>query len=183
MQYSFYFDASQCTQCFACEVACKAEHHLRPHNHELPGSTGPRFRQVMTVEDPSDENILLGYVSMGCLHCGSPTCMAACPTGAMYRESKFGAVLVNPKRCIGCRYCSWACKFGAPQFDRDGLMQKCDFCIDRITAGELPACVNACCGGALLAGPIEEIEAKVRNKAAGRIISAASPHLIVRGVH
>jgi Fe-S-cluster-containing dehydrogenase component len=181
MQYAFYFDATRCTQCFTCEVACKAEHGLRPHVHELPGSTGPRYRQVMKVEDPCEP--IIGYVSLGCLHCGAPTCLSVCPTGAIYRENKFGAVLVNQKRCIGCRYCSWACKFGAPQFDRDGLMQKCDFCVERLKKGKLPACVDACCSGAILAGPIEEIETKVRSKAAGWIISAASPHLIVRGVH
>ncbi len=181
MQYAFYFDATRCTKCFACEVACKAEHSLRPHVHELPGSRGPRYRQVMTVEDPSEP--IIGYVSLGCFHCGAPTCLSACLTGAIYRENRFGAVLVNRKRCIGCRYCLWACKFGAPQFDRDGLMQKCDFCVERLKRGELPACVDACCSGALQSGPIEEIETKVRSKAAGRIMSAASPHLIVKGVH
>ena len=179
MQYAFYFDPSRCAQCFACEVACKAIHDLRPHVQEAPGSTGPRYRQVMTVADPANADVPLEYVSMSCMHCGSPTCIAGCPTGAIYREKKFGVVLVNRDRCIGCRYCSWACEFGAPQFDVDGLMQKCDSCIDRLTAGEKPACVEACCGSAILAGPIEEIQTQVRSRAAGRIVSAARPHLFM----
>ncbi len=183
MQYAFFFDADRCAQCFACEVACKSIHDLRPRVQEAPGSIGPRYRQVITVTDPENTESPLQYISLACMHCGSPTCLAACPTGAIYREKEFGVVLVNRDRCIGCRYCSWACEFGAPQFDTDGLMQKCDLCIDRLKIGEKPACVDACCGGAIQAGPIEEIEKAVRSRAAGRIVSAGRPHLVISGPH
>jgi Fe-S-cluster-containing dehydrogenase component len=79
-------------------------------------------------------------------------------------------VLVDRSKCIGCRYCSWACEFGAPQFDIDGLMRKCDLCIDRLRAGEKPACVESCCGGALTFGPVEQVEGNVRARAAARML-------------
>lgn len=101
--------------------------------------------------------------------------MAVCPAKAIYRDPQFGAVLVDQNKCIGCRYCSWACEFGAPQFDRDGLMQKCDMCIDRLRAGKQPACVENCCGGAIKFGPVDEIEGDVRAKAAGRVLRKGLP--------
>jgi len=50
MQYAFYFDPSRCMQCFTCDVACKAEHDLRPRAEEQPGAKGPRYREVIQVE-------------------------------------------------------------------------------------------------------------------------------------
>ncbi len=167
MQYAVHFNANRCAECFACEVACKSAHDLRPHAQEVPGVIGPRFRQVMQVSDGESS---IQYVSLACMHCGSPDCMSVCPAKAISREGQFGAVLVDRTKCIGCRYCSWACEFGAPQFDIDGLMTKCDMCIDLLKAGELPACVQNCCGGALTFGPVEEVETDVRARAANRLI-------------
>lgn len=175
MQYAFRFDSSRCAQCFACEVACKSAHDLRPHAQEVPGESGPRYRSVVTVLDAESPTRPIQYVSMACMHCGSPDCMAVCPAKAIYRDPQFGAVLVDQNKCIGCRYCSWACEFGAPQFDRDGLMQKCDMCIDRLRAGQQPACVENCCGGAIKFGPVDEIESDVRAKAAGRVLRKGLP--------
>lgn len=167
MQYTLHFNSGRCAECFACEVACKSAHLLRPHAQEAPGTQGPRYRQVVTVSDGESS---VQYVSMACMHCGSPNCMAVCPAKAIYREGEFGAVLVDRGKCLGCRYCAWACEFGAPQFDLNGLMQKCDLCIDRLRVGEQPACVENCCGGALSFGPVEETESKVRSRAAMRML-------------
>lgn len=175
MQYAFRFDSSRCAQCFACEVACKSAHDLRPHAQEVPGTQGPRYRSVVTVIDPDNPVHPIQYVSMACMHCGSPDCMAVCPTKAIYRDPEFGAVLVDRNKCIGCRYCSWACEFGAPQFDRDGLMQKCDMCIDRLREGKQPACVENCCGGAIKFGPVEQVEGDVRAKAACQVLKKGLP--------
>ena len=183
MQYAFYFDPSRCLQCFACEVACKSEHDLAPRVDEKPGSVGPRWRQVMTIQDSASLDTPEEHVSMACMHCGSPNCLSACPTRAIYRDLEFGVVLVDRKRCIGCRYCSWACEFGAPQFGRDGLMQKCDLCIDRLKQGEQPACVATCCGGAIKAGQIEDLEAEMRERAAARLVAAAKPRLTMIAGH
>lgn len=171
MQHAFHFDVGRCAQCFACEVACKAEHGSRPHVQEEPGSCGPRFRQV--VELKSEEGSTpIQYVSMACMHCGDAACMTVCPAHAIYRDPEFGAVLVNHDRCLGCRYCSWACEFGAPQFDRDGLMAKCDMCIDRLHKGLEPACVESCCGGAITLEPVESTRNTVRENAAKRMSAA-----------
>lgn len=171
MQYAFHFDVDRCAQCFACEVACKSAHGCRPHVQEEPGTTGPRYRQVIELKSEEGPRPVQ-YVSMACMHCGDAACMAVCPARAIHRDPEFGAVLVDRSRCLGCRYCSWACEFGAPQFDRDGLMTKCDMCVERLRAGLAPACVESCCGGAITLVAVESGRNAVREQAARRLSAA-----------
>ena len=74
-----------------------------------------------------------------------------CPTGASYKRTEDGIVLVDESMCIGCKLCSWACPYGAREYDVDaGVMKKCTLCIDRIYNENLPeedrvpACVATC---------------------------------------
>lgn len=175
MQHAFHFNVRRCAQCFACEVACKSAHDLRPFVQEEPGSSGPRFRQVFELKGAGGQaggSSSVQYVSMSCMHCGDAACMSVCPAHAISRDPEFGAVLVDRSKCLGCRYCSWACEFGAPQFDRDGLMTKCDMCIDRLREGKKPACVATCCGGAITLEPVEGGTNVVRENAAKRMSAA-----------
>jgi anaerobic dimethyl sulfoxide reductase subunit B (iron-sulfur subunit) len=83
-------------------------------------------------------------LSLACNHCAEPVCAEVCPTGAIARRDD-GLVLIDGGRCVGCRYCAWACPYGAPQYDeRAGRMTKCDLCADDLAAGRRPACVAAC---------------------------------------
>ena len=86
-----------------------------------------------------------------CLHCEKPDCVTVCPTGASYKREEDGIVLVDAEKCIGCKLCSWACAYGAREYDEmDGIMKKCTLCIDRIYNENLaeserqPACVITC---------------------------------------
>ena len=76
-------------------------------------------------------------------------------------KTEDGIVMVDYEKCIGCRYCEWACPYDAPQFDEQrGIMTKCNFCYDALANGESPSCVAACPSRALEFGEREELEAK-----------------------
>ncbi|WP_182353157.1 DMSO/selenate family reductase complex B subunit [Flaviflexus huanghaiensis] len=154
--YGFFFDQTLCTGCKACQVACKDK-------HDLP--VGVNWRRVVEYSGGSWQqsgntftpNIFTYYTSIACNHCEDAICMEVCPTTAMSRRED-GTVYVDADKCVGCRYCEWACSYSAPQFNADtGQMTKCDLCYDYRSTGQDPACVSACPSRALDWGPIDEL--------------------------
>ena len=93
--------------------------------------------------------------------------MPVCPTGASYTRSDNGVVLVDYDKCIGCKYCSWACPYGVRELDaKQRIMKKCTLCIDRVTDNSLPeserkpACVLACPTSARIFGDVHDPESE-----------------------
>jgi anaerobic dimethyl sulfoxide reductase subunit B (iron-sulfur subunit) len=89
--------------------------------------------------------------------------MKACPNRAILKEKKYGAVLVDDKKCKGSRKCWNACPYGAPQYEGDepgDTMSKCTLCFDRLEEGLKPLCVLSCSMRALEFGPLEELRGK-----------------------
>jgi molybdopterin-containing oxidoreductase family iron-sulfur binding subunit len=101
-----------------------------------------------------------------CNHCDNPPCVRVCPTQATWKREEDGIVMMDMHRCIGCRYCMAACPYGSRSFNwRDprpfvetdsegnfpsefptrtrGVVEKCNFCAERLRDGQLPACVEA----------------------------------------
>lgn len=108
-------------------------------------------------------NTSIGILAFSCGHCDNPVCVEACDHGAIFKEDKYGAVLVDSEKCQGDRKCFQACPYGAPKFasDEPGTkMSKCTMCIDRLEKGQLPICVASCPMRALDFGPIDELRAK-----------------------
>lgn len=166
MHYAFYLDVNRCVGCQACAVACMDQNDLEME-HGLDA-----WRQVFTVESGSFPDVKTNYISLSCMHCQDAPCLMACPTGAISREEHTGAVLVNSTLCIGCHSCSLACPFGIPRFGRDGKMQKCRLCIERVGAGLEPACVRTCPTRALKFGPANELAGQVETRAAVKLAQA-----------
>jgi anaerobic dimethyl sulfoxide reductase subunit B (iron-sulfur subunit) len=158
-QLAFYFDASACIGCKACQVACQDKNDLR---------AGRKWRRVFTYGGGSwvsrdsvmvPSGVYSYYVSTACMHCERPLCAEACPAAAITKRDD-GLVLIDADQCIGCRYCEWACPYGAPQFDEAaGVMTKCNFCQDLLAAGAEPACVASCPMRALAVGELSELRA------------------------
>ena len=153
----FFFDASACTGCKACQAACK-------DRNDLP--VGVRWRRVYEVTGGGWErrgeawvpSVVCYNISMACNHCEKPACALACPVRAITRRAD-GLVLVDTAACVGCRYCEWACPYGAIRFDaRTGTVSKCDLCREAVEAGDRPACVAACPQRALDFGDLGELE-------------------------
>jgi anaerobic dimethyl sulfoxide reductase subunit B (iron-sulfur subunit) len=162
-QLAFYFNSSTCTDCKACQIACKDK-------NDLP--IGVLWRRVIQYEGGSwiqngntlvPSNVFSYSVSTSCQHCESPVCLEVCPTAAITKGLD-GIVSIDQQKCIGCRYCQWACPYGAPQFNEDkSVMTKCTFCADYLAEGKAPACVDACVMRALEFGELDELRAKYGN--------------------
>ncbi len=158
-QLAFFINSSACVGCKACQVACKDKNDLE---------VGRLFRRVYEVSGGGWQKVgnawvsdVFAYtVSFSCAHCQDPACMAACPTGATFKRAD-GVVMIDQDVCIGCRYCEWACPYGARQFnEKTGTMTKCQMCSDLVDKGERPACVDACPMRALDFGELSELQAK-----------------------
>jgi anaerobic dimethyl sulfoxide reductase subunit B (iron-sulfur subunit) len=142
-QYAFYFDAAACSGCKACQVACKDKHDLEVGRlwRRVYEVTGGEWRQAGGAWIP---DVFAYNLSIACNHCEEPICAEVCPACAITRRED-GIVLLDSGKCLGCGYCSWACPYGALQYDRaTGHMTKCTFCVDEIDADQSPACVAAC---------------------------------------
>jgi anaerobic dimethyl sulfoxide reductase subunit B (iron-sulfur subunit) len=110
------------------------------------------------------------------MHCGKPACVAVCPTGAIRKRAEDGIVVVDRDKCNGCQDCFSACPYDVPQFGDDGIMQKCDFCIE--IRGE-PACAVSCPAEALNFGPLDELLEMATGKAAKRMSGSTKPSIII----
>lgn len=133
------FDRNQCIGCFACYVACIAQHH---GPEERDAASFRRIEKVVDIEAGFQKKICLG-----CIHCGA--CMNVCPVGALFKEKEYGLILADQEKCIGCRACERACPVHVIFLNSDGKVEKCDGCIERLRQGGRPACENVCCTGAL----------------------------------
>jgi anaerobic dimethyl sulfoxide reductase subunit B len=155
----FHFDASACTGCKACQIACKDRNQL---------SEGILWRRVYEISGGSwmkregawEHDVGAYHLSLSCNHCEHPVCAEVCPAAAISRRPD-GVVLIDPERCTGCRYCAWVCPYGAPQLDAlAGVMTKCTLCVEDIDEGRQPACVTACPMRVLDVGTRQELAAR-----------------------
>ena len=159
-QLGFYIDTSACIGCKACQTACQDK-------NDLPASItwrrvfhygGGEWLPSQTFTAPS--GLFSYYVPLSCQHCQDAQCVQVCPTTAMTKRDD-GTVVIDAEKCIGCRYCEWACPYGAPHFNEaTGIMTKCDFCQDLLAQGQNPACVDACVMRAIQFGEMEELQAQ-----------------------
>ncbi|MDF2095615.1 4Fe-4S dicluster domain-containing protein [Aquibaculum arenosum] len=167
-------DLDTCVGCQACAVSCKEWNDQGmsaplsdrdPHGADPLGVWLNRVHGYEAGEGAEAQGV---YFPRSCLHCEDAACVTVCPTGASYKRAEDGIVLVDPDTCIGCKLCSWACPYGAREYDQDqGVMKKCTLCVDRIYNDNLqpedrvPACVKACPTGARHFGDLGDPDSAV----------------------
>ena len=149
----------------ACSEACHQIHNVPTidnKRHEIKWIWDQKYYQAFPFQthEYTADNLKNRDVLILCNHCKNPPCVRVCPTGATFKRSD-GIVMMDQHRCIGCRYCMAACPYGARSFNwknpRDyiksvtenfptrtkGVVEKCNFCAERLARGKNPACVEA----------------------------------------
>ncbi len=93
------------------------------------------------------ERVVFNYLPRICNHCLNPACVAACPSGAIYKRDEDGVVLVNEDKCRGWRMCVAACPYKKVYYNWEtGKSEKCILCFPRMETGQAPACAHSCVG-------------------------------------
>ena len=178
----------------ACSEACHREHNvprIPDPDDEISWIWEEEYQHVFPdqVHEHSPASLKRMPVLVMCNHCTNPPCVRVCPTKATWKREEDGLVMMDMHRCIGCRYCMAACPYGSRSFNwRDprgyvrtdenghplsdyptrtkGVVEKCNFCAERLREGREPACVeaaNSVAGGegALIFGNLGDPDSEV----------------------
>jgi len=151
-----------CVGCKLCEKAC-AEHHNLPYNEAVASEEKLSAHKLTAVTTHGDK-----FMRRLCMNCLEPTCVSVCPVAALQKSSN-GPVTYDSSRCMGCRYCMFACPFQVPTYQwnsRLPIVKKCDMCADRLANGLPTACAEACPTGATKFGDRDDLIAEARQRIA-----------------
>lgn len=159
------FDATKCTGCKACQVACSEWNDLREDvgtfqgSYQNPMTLSPDSWNIMQYHEVVDDNKLRWqFTHTACMHCADPACLKACSTAGAIVQHANGTVDFDSDKCIGCGYCASACPFNVPKVSaKDNKAYKCTLCSDRLAVGLEPSCVKTCTTGALRFGTREDM--------------------------
>src|SRR5262245_323433 len=118
-------DLNNCIGCRACQVACKQWNDRDGEETDFSGQFGMQNPVTLSAktltlisfhelpEPKAPGGLQYVFAMRRCLHCIEPACVSACPTTALHRRDD-GPVVYEEDKCIGCRYCIWACPWGVP---------------------------------------------------------------------
>jgi len=161
-QYAFEVQLDKCSGCKACVTACHSLNGLddnetwrevgllfsepKRHSDRFGGTS---FTRPSLLDQPGTRGTrpssVAQHVTTACHHCVDPACLNGCPVLAYEKDPVTGIVRHLDDQCIGCQYCVLKCPYDVPKFNRRlGIVRKCDMCSNRLSAGEEPACVQAC---------------------------------------
>ncbi len=158
-------DVTKCIGCERCVAACVEANHLDPvraDHDKAVISDGLSANRLSTVVQLTSDR----FAKKACMHCVDPSCVAACLVGGI-TKSENGAVVYDPDKCIGCRYCMLACPFHVPRYEWGEIvpfMKKCELCEERLAQGEIPACADACPQDVITYGDREELLAEAHRR-------------------
>ena len=191
-RWAMVIDLGKCWEkgkpgCMDCVLACHVTHNVpdignrkeeikwiwtETYNHVFPNPVNPTLPTAL-AEKP---------VMVLCNHCKNASCVRVCPTKATFKRPN-GITMMDYHRCIGCRFCMAACPYGARSFNlceprpfiktelnptfptrEAGVVEKCNFCEERLATGLQPACVEACAkeAKAMAFGDFEDPNSEVR---------------------
>ena len=170
-KYAIIVDAAKCIDCKACMVACKVENNV-PEGF---------WRNWINVLGGENGSLRTEYQPSQCMQCDDPSCVAACPVHATYKQDD-GLVVIDPEKCIGCGNCVTACPYKARYRNpAKRIADKCDFCENRLKRGKKPACVVTCPTKTRVFGDMNDPASPVAQmKKKAKLIQITAPHINTR---
>ena len=205
-RWGLVIDTRKCRReegCTQCIEACHSAHNvpeIPDPKHEVKWIWKEPVQDAfpsLDTEYPSEEQKGLQVLTL-CNHCEEPPCVRVCPTQATWKRKSDGIVMMDWHRCIGCRYCMAACPYGSRSFNwvdprpyiqhlnpdfptrTKGVVEKCDFCAERLAVGKMPACVEACPEKALVFGDLADPNSEIRQFLRGNPTHRRKPELGTR---
>ncbi len=191
-RFGMGIQTDKCIGCSRCVEACKEENvvPLDPfyfrtwvERYVIQGDGGVVVTNIDERIAPPREAALEHdvmrsfFVPKLCNQCEHPPCVQVCPVGATFSTAE-GVVLVDDKRCIGCRYCIQACPYGARYLHPlKKTADKCTFCYHRTLKGMLPACVEVCPTQARIFGDLASTASPLTRFKRMNKLSVLKPHL------
>ncbi len=201
-RWAMVVDSSKCFKkdgCVDCIHACHKAHNVPAINdalHEVKWIWKESFANAFPTQgdDFTSAVVRTNPVMVFCNHCDNPPCVRVCPTQATWKRED-GIVMMDWHRCIGCRYCMAACPYGSRSFNwfdprpyipalnadfptrTKGVVEKCNFCEERLATGRPPACVEACPEKALAFGNLADPNSEVRQLLGSRYAIRRKPEL------
>lgn len=154
--YSMVMRQNRCVDCELCKEACVKTNNVPAY--------GYRTTILETVKTTGPETTRHSFMPVLCNHCNRPPCVRVCPTKATYKDEKTGIVMMDSKKCIGCKTCMAACPYNARYFNEETrAIDKCNFCFDtRLSKGKKDtACVEACPAKVRVFGNLADPESEV----------------------
>lgn len=182
-RWGMIIDLVRCIGCHACTYACKAENTT---------GKGVFWTLVYDYERGKYPNVIRSFLPILCMHCENAPCEQVCPSGATHKRVD-GIIAIDQNKCISCKACMVACpyhvRFENPEdtylttegyqkqkrysLRQPGIIEKCNFCKDRIEWGIAhgstpglewdanPACVNACPANARAFGDLDDPNSEI----------------------
>ncbi len=202
-RWGMAIDTAKCltqANCTKCITACHQAHNvpsLPDPRHEVRWIWKEPFEHAFREQTDEYSPLRAAPAIVLCNHCDNPPCVRVCPTQATFQRED-GIVAMDYHRCIGCRYCMAACPYGSRSFNWEdprpyihqanlgfptrtkGVVEKCDFCSERLAAGQQPACVEACPVKALVFGNLADARSPIRELLASRRHMRRKPELGTR---
>jgi len=202
-RWGMVIDLQKCRQkdgCTDCVKACNLAHNIPQipdRAHEVKWIWNQSFESVFPqVQTDYTQQAYAGHpIPLLCNHCANPPCVRVCPTQATFKRENDGIVMMDFHRCIGCRYCMAACPYGSRSFNwqdprpaipsinsdfptrTKGVVEKCNFCEERLARGLRPACVEACPEKAMVFGDLSNPETEPRKLLRARFALQREPEL------
>lgn len=153
--YTMVIRQNRCIDCERCLEACAKTNNVPSYGYRTT-----ILQREREIERGAKERVFMPVL---CNHCNRPPCVRVCPTTATYKDKKNGIVMMDYKRCIGCKTCMEACPYNARYFKEENrAIDKCNFCYDtRLSKGESKtACAAACPAGVRIFGDLTDYDSE-----------------------